>query len=169
MLERCYDPKLHEKESTYKGCTVEDYLLNFQHMCEWLEINYYEVPGERMHLDKDILCKGNKVYSREICIFVPQRINKLFTKSDKSRGDYPIGLYPRKKDNVLVVKCSIIENGEKNKKYLGRFPLHQVEEAFLTYKRFKENYIKQVADEYKNSIPDKVYQALYNYEVEITD
>ena len=102
-------------------------------------------------------------------ILVDRRLNNLFTKSDKVRGDYPIGSCPHKRDNVLEVHCSIIENGEKKSKYLGRFPLHQVEEAFLTYKRFKENYIKQVADEYKNSIPDKVYQALYNYEVEITD
>ena len=83
MLMRCYDPKYQEKHPTYKGCKVEDYLLNFQHMCEWLEKNYYKVPGERMHLDKDILYKGNKVYSRETCIFVPQRINNLFVKSNK--------------------------------------------------------------------------------------
>ena len=45
MLIRCYDPKYHEKESTYKGCRVEEFLLNFQHMGEWIKNNYYEVPG----------------------------------------------------------------------------------------------------------------------------
>ena len=40
MLRRCYDPKLHERYSTYEMCTVEDYLLNFQHMGEWIEHNY---------------------------------------------------------------------------------------------------------------------------------
>ena len=54
-LKRCYDPKYQEKEPTYKGCTVENYLLNFQHMGEWIEENYYEVLGEQMCLDKDIL------------------------------------------------------------------------------------------------------------------
>ena len=29
MLRRCYDPKLQEREPTYKGCEVEEYLLNF--------------------------------------------------------------------------------------------------------------------------------------------
>ena len=71
MLKRCYDPKHQEKHPSYKGCKVEDYLLNFQHMAEWIDKNYYEVQGEKMQLDKDILCKGNKVYSRETCIFVP--------------------------------------------------------------------------------------------------
>ena len=41
MLERCYDPKYHEKYSTYKDCRVEDYLLNFQHMGGWIDENYY--------------------------------------------------------------------------------------------------------------------------------
>ena len=39
-------------------------------------------------------------------------------------------------------------------------------------KQFKESYIKQVADEYKQkypNFPDKLYNAMYNYEVEITD
>ena len=42
-------------------------------------------------------------------------------------------------------------------------------EAFQCYKRFKENYIKEVAEEYKNLIPTKLYEAMYKYEVEITD
>ena len=43
------------------------------------------------------------------------------------------------------------------------------QEAFQAYKKFKENYIKQVADEYKEYIPQKLYEAMYNYEVEIGD
>lgn len=92
MLQRCYNPKFQEKEPTYNGCTVESYLLNFQHMAEWINENYYEVPDEQMCLDKDILYKGNKIYSRETCIFVPKRINSLFVKKDNVRGKYPIGV-----------------------------------------------------------------------------
>ena len=33
----------------------------------------------------------------------------------------------------------------------------------------KEKYIKEVADEYKDKIPQKLYEALYAYKVEITD
>lgn len=43
------------------------------------------------------------------------------------------------------------------------------EQAFQAYKKFKESYIKQVADEYKDKIPEKLYEALYKYEVEIDD
>ena len=102
MLKRCYDPKYQEEKPTYRGCTVEDYLLNFQNMCEWLENNYYEIPGEKMCLDKDILRKGNKVYSRETCIFVPQRINNLFVKRDNDRGNSPIGTTPNSSGNYVA-------------------------------------------------------------------
>ena len=46
-----------------------------------------------------------------------------------------------------------------------------INEAFTIYKEFKERVIKQDADEYysKSLIPKKVQDALYNYEVLITD
>jgi hypothetical protein len=44
------------------------------------------------------------------------------------------------------------------------------EDAFyLGYKPFKENIIKQKAEEYKDVIPSKLYDAMYNWVVEITD
>ena len=167
MLIRCYDPKYHEKESTYKGCRVEEFLLNFQHMGEWIKNNYYEVPGEKMCLDKDILCKGNKVYSRKTCIFVPQRINLLFTKRDNDRGDTPIGVTPTSSGNYQV-RCN---NGYGKLIPLGVYSTKK--EAFQVYKEYKEKVIKEVIDSYEGKIPEPYYsrlrEAMYNYEVEIDD
>ena len=167
MIERCYDPKYQERNPTYKGCRVEDYLLNFQHIGEWIENNYYEVPGERMHLDKDILCKGNKVYSRETCIFVPSKINTLFVKSDNSRGKDPIGVTELPSGNYQAT-CS---NGNGKYIYLGVYSTK--EEAFQVYKEYKEKVIKETIDSYKGKIPEPFYsrlrEAMYNYEVEIDD
>ena len=167
MLERCYDPKYQEKNPSYKGCSVEDYLLNFQHMTEWIKENYYEVPGETMCLDKDILCKGNKIYSRETCIFVPNRINVLFTKSDNTRGDCPIGVHPRESGNYTVY-CS---NGYGKNICLGTYT--SKEEGFQVYKNYKEKLIKETIDSYEGIIPEPHYsrlkEAMYNYEVEIDD
>ena len=167
MLRRCYDPKYQEERPTYKGCTVEDYLLNFQHMHEWIDENYYEVSGEQMCLDKDVLCKGNKIYSRKTCIFVPKRINNLFTKKDNDRGDCPIGVTPRASGNYQVF-CS---NGYGKLINLGTYTTK--EEAFQIYKEYKEKVIKEVIDSYEGRIPEPFYSklktAMYNYEVEITD
>ena len=167
MLMRCYDPKYQEKHPTYKGCKVEDYLLNFQHMGEWIEENYYEIQGEKMCLDKDILCKGNKTYSRDTCIFVPERINLLFTKRDKLRGKDPIGVYQLPNGNYQV-EC----HDEYGKSIcLGTYKTKK--EAFRVYKEYKEKVIKEVIDSYEGKIPESYYSrlktAMYNYKVEIDD
>ena len=167
VLMRCYDSKYQEKQPTYKGCEVEECLLNFQHMGKWIDENYYEVPGEEMCLDKDILHKGNKIYSRETCIFVPERINLLFTKRDKSRGDCPIGVRLVPSGNYQAL-CN---NGYGKQICLGTYSTK--EEAFKVYKEYKEKLIKDTIDSYEGKIPEPHYSrlkiAMYNYKVEITD
>lgn len=167
MMSRCYDTKLHIKYSVYKDCSVCDEWLNFQEYGKWFSKNYYEIPGEKMCLDKDILIKGNKIYSPNTCVFVPEKINILFTKHDTKRGNYPIGVIWHERDKMFEARCNIQEDGVIKRKYLGRF--NNAEEAFSIYKRVKEQHIKDIADLYKESIPEALYKALYEYEVEWTD
>ena len=164
MLERCYDPKYHKKEPAYKDCEVCDEWLNFQNFAKWFYKNYYEVLGERMHLDKDILVKHNKLYSPETCIFVPQPINSLFTKRKSKRGSEPIGVSYRNDRNKYRAYC---DDGSGEYVHLGHY--NSFEEAFQVYKQYKENLIKKTADKYKDFIPEKLYKSLYKYEVEIND
>ena len=169
MLQRCYDSKYHEKYSTYKDCEVVEEWLNLQNFGNWFDDNYYEVKNEKMCLDKDILNKGNKIYSPNNCIFVPDKINTLFVKCNKSRGDYPIGVCYHKSIGKFIARCSIYDfktNKSKNK-HLGYYDTPN--EAFKIYKQFKEKYIKEVADCYKDFIPIKLYDAMYNYKIDIDD
>lgn len=164
MLQRCYSSKAIEKRPTYKGCSVCPEWHNFQLFSEWFDRNYYKIDGELMNLDKDILCKGNKIYSPSTCIFVPQKINTLFIKCDNSRGDLPIGVsYDNKSSKKYTAYC----NTNEKQKFLGCYDTP--EKAFEVYKNSKENYIKEVAEEYKNVIPSKLYEAMLKYEVEIDD
>ena len=167
MLQRCYDKKYHEKYPTYIDCKTYKKWHNFQNFGNWYDDNYYEIEGERMDLDKDILVKGNKIYSPETCIFVPNTINLLFIKNDNKRGKSLIGTSPFK--GKYVAQCRIInpETGKSKNEYLGRYETQ--EEAFKVYKYYKERNIKEVADYYKEQIPQILYNTLYNYEVEITD
>lgn len=169
ILERCYSEKYHEKRPSYVDCKVSKEFHNFQNFGEWDKENFYQIEGERMELDKDILVKHNKIYSPETCIYVPQTINLLFTKRQNDRGDSLIGTSYHKRDKVYRANCNLInpETRKSKNKYLGCY--NTPEEAFNVYKEFKENYIKEVADYYKDKIPSKLYQAMYNYEVEITD
>ena len=168
MLERCYDEKCQEKHPTYKDCIVSEEWHNFQTFAEWYYNNYYKIERERMELDKDILVKHNKIYSPDNCIFVPQTINKLFVKSDKSRGELVIGT-SLCKNGKYQVNCSLLnpETGKSKKEYLGRYDSQ--EKAFEVYKYYKEKNIKEVANYFKEHIPKKLYDALYRYKVEITD
>lgn len=169
MLNRCYDENFHEKYPTYKDCEVAEEWLNFQNFAKWHDDNFYEVEGQRMHLDKDILNKGNKIYSSDNCVFVPERINTLFIKSDKNRGEYPIGVYYNKHARKFQAQY-LFYNFKKNKRERKNLGLYETpEEAFKVYKQFKENYIKEVADYYKDKIPKKLYDAMYKYEVDIND
>ena len=158
---RCYDPKCQEKHPTYKGCKVCKEWNNYQEFAKWDNENYYEVGNERMELDKDILCKGNKIYSPDTCIYVPHSINSLFVKRDNERGEYPIGV--RKMRNKFEARLT---KGNEQM-HLGLYSTP--EEAFQVYKHAKEQYIKEVAEKYKGKIPYRLYEALMNYEVEIDD
>ena len=159
MLQRCYDENYQDTRPTYIGCTVCEEWHNFQNFAKWYDENFYEIEDHRMELDKDILFKGNKVYSPETCVFVPNRINSLFIKSNAKRGDYPIGVSYDNKNNKYMASGKNV--------YLGYY--NTVKEAFNTYKEYKEKLIKQIANQYKNIIPQKLYDAMYSYEVEITD
>ena len=157
MLGRCYDEI--QSSSTYGAVTVCEEWHNFQNFAEWFYENYIE----SFELDKDIICSDCKIYSPETCCFVPQEINKLFTKRDNKRGALPIGVCSSG-HNTFIAQFSF---GTGKQKYLGSF--NTFEEAFQVYKVAKEQYIKEVADKWKGLISENVYQAMYGYQVEITD
>ena len=170
MIERCYSNKYVEKRKTYLDCYVCEEWHNYQNFKKWFDKNIIELKdkNERICLDKDILHKGNKCYSPENCCFVPNEINVLFTKTDKNRGDCPIGVTYNKRLQKYIAQCSEkIGREKKQQKHLGVF--NSTQEAFLAYKKYKESYIKKVADKYKGQIKDNVYEALYKWEVEIND
>lgn len=162
MIDRCCNIEYKNKHSSYQDCTVCESWHNFQNFAKWYDENYYEIANEQIHLDKDILVKGNKIYSPQTCCFVPERINRLFIKSGKRKGKYPIGVCYHA--NKFQASFGNIE-GKSN--YLGLFST--IDEAFQAYKQAKELLIKEIAEEYKDRIPEKLYQTLLNYQIEIMD
>ena len=161
MLARCYDKKLHKARPNYIGCSVCNEWLSFSVFKEWFDKNYVE----GYHLDKDILFKGNKIYSPETCCFVPKEINYLYTKSKATRGEYPIGVCYDKENKKFAAQIRV-----NNKvKGIGRYSTKK--EAFDAYKIAKEAYIKKMAvDYYELGLISKiVYNAMLNYKVNIND
>lgn len=161
MFNRAYSEKSQERLPTYKEVTVCEEWHNFQNFAKWHEENYNPETMQGWHIDKDILVKGNKIYSPETCAIVPSDINYLFTKSNTKRGDLPIGV------NRYLKKYRAQFRKNNKTIYLGVFDTP--EEAFQAYKVAKEGSIAEFAEEWREIINPKVYQALYNYQVEITD
>lgn len=153
MIRRCY-MKGSKKycKAYYNKATVCDEWQCYQTFAEWYCSNYYVVDNERTHLDKDILCPGNMVYTPNKCLIVPQRINMLFMTKHKSNG-LPTGI------SQADQRYYAIYNG----KHLGAYDT--AEDAFAMYATAKEAAIKNVAKQYQNRIPRPVYEALMQYRV----
>lgn len=162
ILQRCYDTKFQDKYKTYRGVMISDNFKNYQYFKEWCNMQV-GFDQDDWQLDKDILVRGNKLYSEDTCCFVPREINTLFTKRDSKRGDYPIGVCYDKQTNKF--KAGITIQGKSSG--LGYFKTP--EEAFYAYKEAKEVLIKSLANKWKDNLDEKVYEALMNYQVSITD
>jgi len=167
MLSRCIVGTGYKNKS-YIGVTCSENFKHYSFFYEWCQeqigFGNKDDNGKSWELDKDILAKGNKLYSEDTCCFVPRRVNNLFTKRDNHRGDYLIGVSLKRENGRFIAQMN---KGGGKSEYLGIFDTQL--EAFLCYKDAKENLIRSVADEYKAIICPKVYNALVKYEVEITD
>lgn len=162
MICRSYSNIWKARHPAYVDCTcVKEWLLlsNFK---RWFDdpANGYQ---EGYALDKDILVKGNKVYGPDTCCFVPQEINNLMLRKETQRGLYPIGV--SRYGDTYVSRGQIYGRVT----HLGSFKTPEA--AFLAYKKAKEQYVKELAEKYykEGKITERVYNALLNYRVEITD
>ena len=163
MLRRCYSDKYQKKQPTYEGCQVSDKFKSYEYFYEWCN-SQIGFGNSGWHLDKDLLTKGNKVYSEDSCVFIPSEVNLVLTKRTASRGEYLIGVCWNKKASAFVARV----NKNKGKpEHLGSFNTEL--EAFNAYKKAKENFIKEQAEKYKSQIDIRAYNALMNYEVNIDD
>lgn len=169
MLQRCYSEEKQKEFPRYKGCSICDEWLYFPNFYNWCheQTNWDKVieNPKMFHIDKDILVKGNKVYSPNTCCFVPANVNILFIKGNAARGNYPIGVTP------FQGKYRARYNDPIQKKTINKYGLDTIEEAFEFYKQYKEEVIKKVAEEEytKGTIIKKCYEAMMSYTVEITD
>ena len=163
MLKRCYSDRFHLLNPTYIGCTVSNNFLHYEYFYEWCQ-KQIGFNNDDWQLDKDLLIKGNKVYSESTCVFLPKGLNNLLVKSDGSRGELPIGVCYHKRDKVFMSRVSL-NNGYQ--KHLGSF--NSEIEAFNAYKIAKESFIKEQAEKYKSQIDPRAYNALMNYTVGIAD
>ena len=163
MLQRCYSDTYKKKRPTYEGCKCSENFLHYEYFYEWCH-KQVGFSNQGWHLDKDLLTKGNKVYSEDTCVFIPAEINTLLLKSTASRGEHLIGVHWSNTNKAF--RARVCKNKGK-REYLGSFKTEI--EAFNAYKEAKEEFIKEQANKFKSQIDERAYEALMNYQVEITD
>ncbi len=154
MMWRCRD----NNHLMYADCYVCDAWHDFQTFSKWFYEHYNPETMQRWHLDKDLLVKGNKVYSPETCCLLPHCINNIFKITGTENKVLP---------GVFKVKITGRYYANYRDTHLGSFK--KEEDAFLIYKSEKEKYIKYQAEEWKDKIDPRAYEAMINYEVAITD
>ena len=163
MLVRCYSDTSKKKNPTYEGCEVSNNFKSYEYFYDWCQ-KQIGFANKDWHLDKDLLVKGNKIYSENVCVFLPQEINSLLVKREASRGKHLIGVYWHKRDKPFVAR---VAKNKGKQEYLGSFKTEI--EAFNAYKTAKESFIKEQAEKWKDKIDDRAYEALINYEVNMDD
>lgn len=161
MLSRCYCDRRTDntrKRYNFLNVTVDERWHCFQNFGDWFVKNYIE----GFHLDKDLKMPNSRVYSPETCEFIPQEINNLLGSCNWNRGRFPVGVNKETNSNSFRAKIRtgtgvIHKSGFKNP-----------DEAFLFYKKHKEAFIKQKAEEHyaAGNISKTIYENLLNWQIE---
>ena len=113
--------------------------------------------GDRkLDLDKDVLIQGNTVYGSATCYLVTHFTNTLF-ETIKGTNTNIIFNNTGKYDVTMIVLGK--------KEYVGTFDTE--EEAKQGFIAYKQNYIRKFAKKCKGKVPNKTYEAMMNWVVEI--
>ena len=142
MLERIFSAKFHERQPTYKECTVEESWKVFSNFRQWMKSQDWEGKA----LDKDLLIQGNKHYGPHTCIFVPTALNGLLALRANARGVYPLGVTRSVNNGNVYFTARCCFYGKQ--KTIGSYKTP--EEASAAYIATKLKYIQELAAAEKN-------------------
>lgn len=156
MLARCYDESTQRKQPAYIGCSVAKDWHSYVNFAEWyINQEYY---GLGYHLDKDLIFKGNRVYSKDTCTLIPPEINATISTNKASEKGLPVGV--NKIDGGYVAR---LNKGSEGRQYLGYYKT--ADEAYKVYSKAKERYVKNKALEWANKIEWRAFKALMEWTV----
>lgn len=152
MKARCY----YSNAKPYENCDVcYEWLINYESFVEWFLDNLYDCGEQKLELDKDLFSKGEKIYSPETCCLLPKRINVVLAFRKEKYDGLPTGVYMSNSGKYLTTI-------HKGAGHLSK-TFNTVEEASEYYKTNKERHIRELAMAYKKFLPEKIFDALWNF------
>lgn len=165
MMRRCYSDVVHKRLPTYIDCFVSHdwvYLSDFYEW--WCEQDWQ--PG--WQLDKDIILRGNKMYSPDYCVFVERRLNSFLVWQDRDHGDLPKGVSWHSRD--LCYSSSITDVETNRQLFLGYFDTAEEAHHVFNTEKWKQAkvWINRVESSPHYKKKDKIIASLtdlFKYEV----
>lgn len=152
-----------DRFKSYYGCSYSEEWEEYNNFRDWYLSHMYNTYGEGLCLDKDLLIKGNRVYSPSTCCLIPHRINTSISTRRKGKNGLPPGV-TRNPYNYNQYLVSVSFDGISIR---GKFD--NKEDAFKFYKDQKEKNIKALAKYYIDILPEYIYDALLRYSISIDD
>ena len=154
MLKRCYGNNICN--SSYVGCEVSEYFLTLSNFIAW--VDKLGKPLKGWCLDKDLLGNG-RLYSEDTCCFLPSIINLIF----KNHNYSSIGLLRGVNQQPGSGRFKASRSMHGKLVCLGTYGTQ--EEAHQAYVVATENYVHELAEEYKDLLAANVYDALKAYTI----
>jgi len=146
ILEHGYSESFKKRTPSYKDCTVQEEWFRFTTFKNWMQSQIWEFNGELLQLDKDILIEGNLQYGEDTCVFVPSRINKLFTTSFCSKGVFYLGV--TKYSNRDWLRKQYIAKSKVNGKINSLGDYLTEYEAHCAWRDFKIKELTEIRKDY---------------------
>jgi hypothetical protein len=154
VLTRSFDQAYATRFPTYQGVKVCDEWLRFSNFLAWWKVH----QKEGWQLDKDLLHRGNKVYSPETCIYIPNWINSFTLTGPKNTSTGRVGAFYCKNRRKYTSQCGHPISGEKIR--LGYFDSEQEARYYWLKKKSK------IAHELK-ALMDAIDHRIYKNVIEI--
>lgn len=149
ILQRCYKPFGESTKCNYSNCEMCEEWKYFPNFKKWFIDNNIE----GWEIDKDVLFKGNKIYSPDTCCFLPKEVNNFFTIKERTKKEnLPIGVFKQGK------RFFVINKGDKTF-------FDSKDEAFDFYIKTKNSSARQLAEKYNGLIDDRIYDILINFDI----
>lgn len=99
----------YQKQNPTYTCS-ENNFQSYQDFASWCQTkeDYWKIDdnGRWWQLDKDLLIRGNKIYSPSTCIFVPQAVNTCYSNVEPDEGGLQ-GVRLDIKTQKYVARCCV--------------------------------------------------------------
>lgn len=146
IIRRCYSDENKKTQASYKDCVVSEEWKNYSNFYKWYEDNLYEC-SDQLEVDKDILSKEEKIYSKETCLLIPRKINRFCLES--------------KRGGAFLTPCNRWSAGihrRENYIHVGNFDTF--EEAEKEFIKCKNAVFQNLVEKYKKELPKHIYDKL---------